>query len=437
MQGFRLSVLVFTALLLTGCATYHAEPLPEGPDLRSQLPDMGKTPLSMTQAAGFAVLGNPGLKAERAKRDIASAQAFQAGLLPNPQVSASIDQPTTQGQGLVKGYSYGLTFDLQALLTHSATSASAKASAEQARLDLLWQEWQTAAKARTLFAQAATEETRVSAISSALEEDHVSDSAVSAALSRGDLAPDQADALTSPRKDLEGQLLTAENNHSSAMSDLKALLGLTPQADLHLAAPVLPALPDKAQMEKALSTLPSRRPDLLALQQGYKAQEEAVFKAVLSQFPNIQIGFTRASDTSNVHTTSFGVSMDLPIFDQGQGRIAIERATRKQLRQEYQARIDRTRADAWRLWRESRRISARLQTLTGQLPTLQKQAAAATKAASAGDLDPSLAAQLQQAWLSRQTEFFDLQDALWSDLLPLDTTLCLPAGTPPEKDRSS
>jgi outer membrane protein TolC len=430
MQGFRLSVLVFAALLLTGCATYHAEPLPEGPDLRSQLPDMGKTRLSMTQAAGFAVLGNPGLKAERAKWDIASAQAFQAGLLPNPQVSASIDQPTTQGQGLV-------TFDLQSLLTHSATSASAKASAEQARLDLLWQEWQTAAKARTLFTQAATEETRISAISSALEEDHVSDSAVSAALSRGDLAPDQADALTSPRKDLEGQLLSAENNHSSAMSDLKALLGLTPQADLHLAAPVLPALPDKAQMEKALSTLPSRRPDLLALQQGYKAQEEAVFKAVLSQFPNIQIGFTRASDTSNVHTTSFGVSMDLPIFDQGQGRIAIERATRKQLRQEYQARIDRTRADAWRLWRESRRISARLQTLTGQLPTLQKHAAAATKAASAGDLDPSLAAQLQQAWLSRQTEFFDLQDALWSDLLSLDTTLCLPAGTPPEKDRSS
>lgn len=437
MQGASISAAVIVAALLAGCASYHAEPLPQTPDLREQIPGIGETPISMTQAAGLAVLDSPMLKAERAKRNVAAAQAFQAGLLPNPQITAGIDHPTTQGQGLVNGYNFGLNFDLLALITHSASSASAEATAKQARLDVLWQEWQTSIRAQTLFAAATTERARIAALSSSLIDSKITDAAVDAALSRQDLAPDQADALLTPRSELGSQLLTARQNEAAALSDLKALLGLTPQATLNFQYSGAPHIPTDKQIERALETLPTRRPDLLALQQGYEAQEENVFKAVLSQFPNIQVGFARASDTSDVHTNSFGVTLDLPIFDQGQGRVAIERATRDQLRKEYQARIDQTQADAWKLWHESQAIQARLTNLSASIPVLKKHALAARQAANSGDIDPVLAAQLQQTWLARQSEFFDLQSALWSDALSLEATLCLPASSAPGKDRPS
>ena len=53
--------------------------------------------------------------------------------------------------------------------------------------------------------------------------------------------------------------------------------------------------------------------------------------AVLAQFPRVNIGFSQLRDTTNVVTSGFGVTIDLPVFDRNQGHIAIERATRKQL----------------------------------------------------------------------------------------------------------
>jgi outer membrane protein, heavy metal efflux system len=51
-------------------------------------PGNGITP---TQAAIIAVLANPKLRAERNRRGLAEAQLIQAGILPNPSISYSID----------------------------------------------------------------------------------------------------------------------------------------------------------------------------------------------------------------------------------------------------------------------------------------------------------------------------------------------------------
>src|SRR5262249_54489748 len=44
-------------------------------------------------AAVVAVLQNPALRAARSRRGVAAAQVLQAGILPNPQLSASMDFP--------------------------------------------------------------------------------------------------------------------------------------------------------------------------------------------------------------------------------------------------------------------------------------------------------------------------------------------------------
>jgi outer membrane protein TolC len=91
--------------------------------------------------------------------------------------------------------------------------------------------------------------------------------------------------------------------------------------------------------------LEQRRLDLLALRRGYDSQEAAVRAAVLEQFPRITIGPTINRDTDNIRTTGFGLNIELPIFNRRQGKIAVERATRKKLYNEYINRVFEARSD--------------------------------------------------------------------------------------------
>lgn len=50
--------------------------------------------------------------------------------------------------------------------------------------------------------------------------------------------------------------------------------------------------------------------------------------AVLAQFPALNVGLTRARDTSGLYTVGFGLSLSPPIFNRNRGNIAIEDATR-------------------------------------------------------------------------------------------------------------
>src|SRR6185312_10070114 len=145
---------------LDGCATYQPLPLPSHDDLVTQVAPIGLPPLDMVTVATLAVLNNPDLKARRAAVGVAQAQAFAEGLLPDPQLSYSVDHPvdhvissTDPRYPEYNAYGLGLSLDLQTLLTHSSRRAAASAAYRQARLELLWQEWQTVAEARTLYVQ--------------------------------------------------------------------------------------------------------------------------------------------------------------------------------------------------------------------------------------------------------------------------------------------
>ena len=94
---------------------------------------------------------NPDLVASRARADVAKAEVFAAGLLPDPQFDGSVDYPSDPGA--VSGYALGLSEDLQQLLTFPSRQNQAKAATDQARLSLLWDEWQTIEMAGTLGVQ--------------------------------------------------------------------------------------------------------------------------------------------------------------------------------------------------------------------------------------------------------------------------------------------
>ena len=395
---------LLAALLLGGCASYHPEPLPTTPQLaasvqglqvarsRIALPVLGHytidpdKPLDATGLAILAVLGNPQLKAERARLGVARAQAFDAGLLPDPQLSLTRDFPGNSVGATTSAFNLGLSYDIAALITHHAATRAAQQAATQVDLQVLWAEWQTVAQARLLYTQLSGNAARLALLEQErrLFEQRLHRS--QAALAQGNVTRLDVDAQLVPLQSLTQTLQGIERQQLGLQSQLHALLGLLADVPLPLAAAQPPAVPDAAQVNTALAQLPRIRPDLMALQAGYAAQEQKVWQAVLGQFPAFSLGFTRARDTAGVNTVGFGVSISLPLFNRNQGVIATQRATRTQLRADYQARLDQADADVRQAQADLALLQRQRQTLLTALPALEAAEAAAQQALQHGGM---------------------------------------------------
>jgi len=425
-------------LSLAACATYSPAPLPEKVDLAERLPIAAAPPLDMNQVATIAVINNPDLRSARIKVGVTDAQAYEAGILPNPQLTGELIFPTNQqvrpgsdAPDPGTGYSFGFTYDIQTLFTQGAKVASAEAARDQGRLNLLWQEWQTVSQARTLYVQGATAAEKRGLYAAAQERYSAQSERSARALQSGDITFDAAGTDLAALLDAQSQFRAAERMESQSGFNIRALLGVTQNVDVTLRPLGTPDIPDRAAIEAALARVAQLRPDLRALQAGYESQEQSLREAVLAQFPSLSLGLTRLSDTpgdrsdqgNTVHAISVGATLNLPLFDRNQGNIAIQKATRAQLLAEYQARLDQTTSDAWRIWGEMQELNTAIGEVEARLPELRTAAANAERAYMAGDLPALTTVTLQSAVLTRETELSDLKQSLWSDAIALSSVL--------------
>lgn len=391
-------------LALAGCARYAPVPLGRGegaasvaqlvaPTAGMLLPRLAShrfdpaDGLDVTETAMLAVANSPALRVRRDELGVARAQAFAAGLLPDPQLSLGEDFPSHSGGGLTSAFSLGLSADIGALLTRSSRTAAARSQAGQVNLDLLWAEWQTVAQARLLFDQVLNlraQQVRLASEQAALDQIEIY---IRTALAAGNLTYDSASAGLNAAADV--RKLRTDNAVAlhQADSDLHVLLGLAPMAPLDLVGAPYQVAPTPMQLQQALAELPRRRPDLLALQAGYQSQEAKLRGAVLAQFPALNIGFNTARDTSAVYTRGFSVGITLPLFDRNRGNIAIERATRQQLKDDYEARVLSTRSDMLRLAADLATLDQQRDALTAHAKQLADARRAAEQAWQQGLLD--------------------------------------------------
>lgn len=425
----QLAVMLAPFSLLGACTIYHPLPLPEATDFK---PIAATHPLSMADVAILAVERSPDLVASRRKAAVAEAQSFAAGLLPDPQLSASVDQPTAPA-GYATGYALGLSEDLQALLTHPAKATAAEAAADQAKLSSLWDEWQTIEKACTFYVQRVIGERKRSLLLAAAARLSRQAQHSTTALQMRDVTLDQAGADLAAALDSESLANTASRETLTADSGLKTLIDAAPGTDLAFEGIGMPNTFTQEEMRYALARIDKVRPDLLALKAGYRSQEENVWIAVLSQFPTITFGPTRSADTSNVHSTGLALTINLPIFTGARGEIRIQSATREQLRAEYQARLDQTTADAWRLWNEIELLRGQIGGLEAKLPAFRRMAETAEKAHANRDIAPATYLAMQATLTAREGELLDLKSALWLDVIALHTILGVPYVTPPDR----
>ncbi|MBU6474909.1 MAG: TolC family protein [Alphaproteobacteria bacterium] len=378
----------------------------------------------MTDTAILAVLRNPDLKAARRKRDVAAAEAFAAGLLPDPQLSANLDHPTTAGY--MNGYGAGLTLDLRSFFTDATAKAIARDRQASLNMDILWQEWQTIQQARSLYAEKYFAMEKLRLLQNTVNLYAIQSKHAQKALKAGDATLDQAGSALVALMDARGGRDTQQRALLDINHKLDALLDLSSDTDVPLRSLGNPAMPTDDDVYAALALLPQRRPDLIALQTAYASQEETLYKAVLEQFPDISVGFNAARDTSGVHSIGPAVSLNLPVFNGSRGQIAVAKATRAELRQEYQARLDQAHSDALTLWRQTQLIARQIKAVQKSIPQLQSLAASAGHAYNAGDFPAQTYVAVESGLLKKKMEYLGLQQALWTNRIALDALLAWP-----------
>lgn len=435
----------FSALLiavgLAGCTTYQAMPLQTKPHFKVEvphlvvqstsmpLPDLAThrfdpdDGLDMTEVAILAIADNPQLKLLRDDAGVSHAQAFAAGLLPDPQLSLTRDFPTNGTTGNTSAFNLGLSYDVNALLTHSAAKSAGKAADRQTDLNLLWQEWQVVGQARLLFVRNLSQQKLLTVfqgehalLSSRYER-------TQHALAQGNLTIDAADADLAALQTLETTINDLSRQINANRHDLNALLGLAPDLTLRLVGDTqLPPL-DETGIRANMENIGERRPDLLALQAGYESQEQRFRQSVLAQFPILNVGLTRTRDTSGLYTQGFGITLGLPIFNGNRGNIAIERATRQRLHDEYQMRLNSSVADISLILEDQKVLQAQLRSVETGVEILSHTAANAQKAFDAGNIDALAYTNLRTAWLAKQAETIALQQIILEQRVALLTLI--------------
>jgi outer membrane protein TolC len=176
----------------------------------------------------------------------------------------------------------------------------------------------------------------------------------------------------------------------------------------------------------------------VALQLGYRAQNAKLRTAVLSRFPNLVFGVTGGSDNTNVRTAGPQITLELPIFNQNQGNIAIESATRQQLHDEYAARLTAAVGQVRAMIAEIDLLNRQLREVRQQLAGTRRVAAQAESAFNAGNLDERSYVDLVGARLTKEQEIVTIEQSLLDQQVAIATLIGagMPAIALPRQDAS-
>jgi len=220
------------------------------------------------------------------------------------------------------------------------------------------------------------------------------------------------------------QLLgTLRQEHLKARQELDTLLELHPGTHLTLAALPEPYEVPQDAVDRALLDLSQRRPDLLALRAGYTEQHERYRGALLAQFPRLDIGVTRGRDTSAIYTSGLTISVTLPLFNGNRGNIAVEKATRERLYQEYTQRLDDAYAAVDGINSELSLLGDQLRNAQSMETALEASVKQARVAYEGGDMTLPVFADLESRLLTQRIATAKLANSVLQQQVELCTLI--------------
>ena len=298
--------------------------LREDDDARRALDALLDEELTPARAVQIALVGSAAIQATLERLGVAQADAIQAGLLKNPTIGVHPGLPIGSPSWTGVAWEVSFAMELLDVLVLPLRKKLAKLELERARLTVAADLWVVVTDVRTAYYEALAAQQRLGlqrtiAESAEVGAEFAARQEHGGALSELALATEQG-SYAQTRLDL----VRAERDAVSARERLVRQMGLwVGHARMKLPAklPMLPAVdPDVDALERLAIT---QRLDLRAAESEAALFERTVKMAKGTRFlTGLSIGGDAHREPEGRKVIGPSVALELPIFDQGQARIA-------------------------------------------------------------------------------------------------------------------
>ena len=309
------------------------------------------------------------LLAARQRLAIAEGRLLQAGLRPNPTLDAEYGTPRIFAGDPELDLSIGVSQVFETNGKRRKRNQVARLELAQARAEVLSLERQFAAEIRVSFARTVAFARQLDSLEQLIGANEELVRVTGARLKEGDVAPFDLNLVRLESDRLRAQVITTRVNLESELIGLRSLVGFEAAEPLRITP--LAERPPRLDLSIAeLTDIALReRADLQAARLAEEAGAARIRLARSLSTPNVaaSVRFTRnrgifdlperlgggdLTDTDNALT--FGVSVELPVFNRNQGEIASAVGEREQVvrqREFLEAGIRRDIALAYRRYR--------------------------------------------------------------------------------------
>lgn len=309
------------------------------------------------------------LLAARQRLAVAEGRLRQSRLRPNPTLDAEFGSPRILGGEAEYDFSAGVSQTFELGGKRSRRVAVAELELQQIRAEVLAIERQLAVEIRNAYTNAISAARQLDVLERLIAADEEIVRVTEARLKEGDVAPLDLNLVKVESERLKVQRIQARSDLDTQLLNLKTFIG----ADVAETVRLAPQADRPPRLDLGLNELTEiafrERPDLLAAKLGEQLGTARINLAKSNAVPNVT-GSLRYSRNKGVvdlppsagggfaldkdNALTFGVSVDIPVFNRNQGEIAS--ATGEQLqaarqREFLETTIKRDVAVAYRKYR--------------------------------------------------------------------------------------
>jgi cobalt-zinc-cadmium efflux system outer membrane protein len=317
----------------------RAMPLPD--DAQAFTKRLLAAPLSADVAVQLALLHNPELRREMARLGFAAAEVYEAGRLANPVFSLTRLAGDSSAAAAVPQLTLGLAINFANLLFLPASSRIARAQFEAARLQVAARAMDLAAEVEQAWFVAVAAEQQAQMRDAAARAQAASALLARRYFAAGNFSPREQAIEQAGASRAALAATSARVAALAARTRLNRLLGLPAErGDWRLAAQLAEPLPSEDAVDALQRLALDSRLDVAGLRREAEAiadRHRLVRRTRL--VGGIEIGVERERDFDRGINAGPTLSLALPLFNWGSGRMAAARAALAQVEAELDGRV--------------------------------------------------------------------------------------------------
>jgi len=420
--------------------TERTTTLPTAARSSNQFLDSSGLTVERMVEAGFSRRAD--LLAARARLAIAEGRLIQAGLRPNPELEAEYGSARFLAGEAESEFDVGVSQVFETGGKRRKRVAVSRLDLQRTRAEVLALERQFAAEIRSAYARAVAAGNQLDTLERLIVINEELVRVTNERLKEGDVAPLELGLVSVETDRLRAQVARTRAELESEIISLRALAGFETTEPLRIAP--LPERPPRLDLSVVeLTDIALRkRPDLEAARLGEELGTARVRLAESQAVPNIagSVRYTREKRITDFpealgvgplgqtdNSLTFGVAVEIPVFNRNQGEIAAavgERAAASREREFLEATIRRDVALAYRRYRAA--AEALVLYATRILPQSQKNVETVRAAYGLGEFSIFEVLQQQQRLVESETGYNEALRDYYAALAELERAL----GTP-------